>query len=101
MDKQPGVRPVGIGEVPIRFIGKVVMKNLKRDILKATQSLQFCAGQDLSSEAAIHTVYEMFNKENTGSIHTVYEMFSKENTGSIHAVYEMFNDENRQYLCRL
>ena len=68
LDKQPGVRPIGIHEILRRVIGKIVMKLLKRDLLKATGSLQLCAGQDAGSEAAIHAVYEMFNKEGTEAI---------------------------------
>ena len=68
LDKQPGVRPIGIGEVLRRIIGKVVMKLLKRDVLKATGSLQLCAGQDAGSEAAIHSVYDMFNAKNAEEV---------------------------------
>ena len=50
LDKQPGVRPIGTGLLLRRVIGKIVMKLLKRDVLKATGSLQFCAGQDAGSE---------------------------------------------------
>ena len=64
LDKQPGVRPIGIGEVLGPVIGKIVMKLLRKDILKATGFLQLCAGQDAGSEAAIHAVY-MFNEDNT------------------------------------
>ena len=41
------------------------MKLLRKDILKAIGSLQLCAGQDAGSEAAIHSVYDMFNEDNT------------------------------------
>ena len=68
LDKQPGVRPIEIGEILRRVIGKIVMKLLKRDILKATGSLQIWAGQDAGTEAAIHAVYEMFNKESTEAV---------------------------------
>ena len=63
LDKQPGVKPIGIGEVLRRVIGKIVIKLLKEDILKATGFLQLCAGQDAWSEAAIHAVYPMYNDE--------------------------------------
>ena len=61
MDKQSGVRPIGMDEVLRSVIGKIVMKLLKRDVLKTIGSLQICAGQDAGSEAAIYAVYEMFN----------------------------------------
>ena len=38
LDKQPGVRLKGIGEVLRWVIGKIVMKLLRKDILKATGS---------------------------------------------------------------
>ena len=68
LDKQPGVRPIGIGEILRRVFREIVMKLLKRDVLKATGSFQLCAGQNAGSEAAIHAVYEMFNKESTEAI---------------------------------
>ena len=46
LDKCPGVRPVGIGEVVRRIIGKTVMRTVKHDLLEAVGSIQLCAGQD-------------------------------------------------------
>ena len=69
LDKQPGSRPTGIGEILRRIIEKIVMKLLKRVVLKATGSLQLCAGQnEADSEAVIHAVYEIFNKESTEAV---------------------------------
>ena len=67
LDKQPGVRPIGFGEVLGPVIRKIVMKLLRKDILKATGFLQLCAGQDAGSEAAIHAVY-VFNEDNTEEV---------------------------------
>ena len=50
MDKQPGVRPIGIGEVLRRVVGKRVRKLLKRNVLKASGSLRLCVGQDAGSD---------------------------------------------------
>ena len=44
LDKCPGVRPVGIGEVVRRIVGKAVMKVVKRDLQEAIGSIQLCAG---------------------------------------------------------
>ena len=44
------------------------MKLLRKDILKATGSLQLCAGQDAGSEAAIHAVYDMFTEDDTEAV---------------------------------
>ena len=68
LDKQPGVRPIEISEVLERVIGKIVMKLFKKDVLKATGSLQLCAGQESGSEPAIYAIYEMFNKEITEAV---------------------------------
>ena len=50
LDKQPGVRPIGVGEVLRRVVGNRVMKLLKRNVLKASGSLRLCAGQDAGSD---------------------------------------------------
>ena len=54
LDKNPGLWPIGVGEVLRRIVGKAVMKVVKEDIKKAAGCLQFCGGQDAGCEAAIH-----------------------------------------------
>ena len=44
LEKDPGVRPIGIGEVLRRIVGKVVIYTIKPDILNSAGSLQLCAG---------------------------------------------------------
>ena len=63
LNKDPGVRPIGIGEVLKRTMGKCVMKLLRPDILKGSGNLQVCAGQDGGCEAAIHAMKDMFDED--------------------------------------
>ena len=55
-----GVRPIGIGEVLRRIMGKCVMKITKSDVMEAAGNLQLCAGQQAGAEAAIHATREIF-----------------------------------------
>ena len=65
LDKRLGVRPVGIGEVVCRVVGKVAMKVIKRDIQEAVGCIQLCAGQDAGCETAVHAMEHPFNEKDT------------------------------------
>ena len=56
MDKQPGVRPIGIGEVARRIIGKAILPIVKDDVLKVAGVQQLYVGQQTGCEVAIHAV---------------------------------------------
>ena len=56
LDKNPGVRPIGVGEVARRIICKAILTILNFDILEAVGPSQLCAGQDSGCEAAVHTI---------------------------------------------
>ena len=60
LDKNPGVRPIGIGETSSRIIAKAVLKVVKQDVKDAAGCLQMCAGQHAGCEAATHTMREIF-----------------------------------------
>ena len=45
LDKNPSIRPIGIGEVLHRIVGKAVTNVLKPDILNAVGPLQLSSGQ--------------------------------------------------------
>ena len=68
LDKRPGLRPTGVGEVLRRIAGKVATILLKKDVLQAAGSLQLCEGQVVGSEAVIHAMHDVFNDDNTESI---------------------------------
>ena len=61
LDKQPGVRPIGIGDVPRRIIAKSILYAVGDDVALAAGPLQTCAGQSAGSEAAVHAMKAMFD----------------------------------------
>jgi len=61
LDKNPGVRPIGIGDVPRRIVAKATLFVIGEDIISAAGPLQTCAGHAAGSEAAIHAMKELFD----------------------------------------
>ena len=68
LDKNPGVRPIGIGEVLRRIVGKVISKHASEYIKEAAGPLQVCAGHGAGAEAAIHSMREVFEREGTDAV---------------------------------
>ena len=56
LDKNPGIRPIGVGEALRRIIGKTISGFLKEEIKQAAGPLQVCAGHSAGAEAAIHAM---------------------------------------------
>ena len=63
LDKNPGIRPIGVGEVMRRFIGKAIGAELKDYIQEATGPLQMSTGLKGGSEAAIHAMRNIFDSD--------------------------------------
>ena len=68
LDKNPGVRPIGIGETLRRIIGKSVVSVLKKDIMHAAGVTQVCAGHPAGCEAAIHALRNVFAASDTDAV---------------------------------
>ena len=73
LDKCPGetplqVRPIGIGEVLRRIVGKSVMIVLKPEITQAAGPLQACAGHKGGVEAAVHAMKQVFDEPDTEAV---------------------------------
>ena len=68
LNKSPGVRPIGIGEVLRRIIGKAVMSVVKKDVVQAAGSLQVCAGQVAGVETAIHSMVDLFETDDSAAV---------------------------------
>ena len=68
LDKNPGLRPIGVGEVLRRIIGKTVVSALKQDVIKSVGSLQVCAGHEAGCEASVHAMREIFEDASSEAI---------------------------------
>ena len=68
LDKSPGLRPIGIGELIRRIVGKAVLRLLKKDISIAAGATQLCAGQEAGAEAIIHAMLEEYSEDTTEGI---------------------------------
>ena len=67
-DGTPGVRPVGVGEVLRRLVGKLLIGVIKEDITTAAGPLQTCTGIKAGIEAAIHAMRKVFEEEETQAV---------------------------------
>ena len=67
-DKSPGFRPIGIGEILRRLVGKLLVGELKQDLKEAAGPIQVCAGHEAGAEAAIHAMQSIFDEDNTQDI---------------------------------
>ena len=54
LDKNPGLRPIGVGEVLRRTYRIVIVSVLKNDVIDCTGSLQVCACREAGIETAVH-----------------------------------------------
>ena len=67
LDKCPGVRPIGVGEVQRRIITKAILKIIGGDV-EAAGPLQLCAGQDDGCEAAVYAMQSICHAPETEAV---------------------------------
>ena len=68
LNKNPGLRPIGIGETLRRILGKAVMSVIKQDVQVGVGNLQLCGGHEGGCEVGVHAVVDMFNDEDTEGV---------------------------------
>ncbi len=56
LDKQPGVRPVGIGESYQRLMAKCILSATGHHAMAACDNLNLCAGLPAGIEGAVHAM---------------------------------------------
>ena len=94
----PGVRPIGIGEILRRIIGKVVVGAIRDDIINAAGPLQTCAGLKAGIEASIHAMRQIFDKDDTEALLLVdaENAFNNLNRiAALHNIKELFSAFHR------
>ena len=65
LDRNPDLGSIATGEVLRRITGKVGMKIVKKDVIKAAGCLQLCIRQEAGIERAINAMPKMFHGSNT------------------------------------
>jgi len=60
LDKKPGVRPIAVGEVFRRLIGKAVMSIIEQDVRIATAPIQVCVGVPSACEVSVALLQHRF-----------------------------------------
>ena len=93
LDENPGTRPIGIGEVLRRIVGKAIIFTIKPQILESAGVLQLCAGQPAGCEAAVHAMSEMFAEEETDAVLLV------DATNAFNSINRKMMLHNIQYIC--
>ena len=71
LDKNPGARPIGACETIRRIISKAILSVVK-NILTVAGALQFCAGQDASCDAVVHSMHTIFDDPKMEALLLVY-----------------------------
>ena len=68
LDKFPGIRLIGIGEVLRRIIGRCIIRCISKDLLTIGNATQLCLGQKCGIEHAIHLLRETYQQPETEAI---------------------------------
>ena len=69
LDKCPGVRPIGIGEVMRRITGRKIVKCIRQYLTSLGGNMQLCLGQKCGIEHARHSLRHSFDDpENEGNL---------------------------------
>jgi hypothetical protein len=66
LDKEPGVRPVSIGEIFRRLFAKAILLVVGREATSACDNLNLCAGLKAGIEGAVHALRDAWEEDLNG-----------------------------------
>ena len=93
LNKNPGVRPIGVGEILRRIIGKAISWTLKQDIQEAAGPLQVATGLESGAEAAIHAMRVIFEDSECDAVILV------DASNAFNSLNRQVALHNIQYIC--
>ena len=68
LNKRPGVRPIGVGEVLRRVVAKSILRVVAGEVEDACGPLQKCSGLPAGIEAAVHAMQNIYSRESTEGV---------------------------------
>ena len=93
LNKNPGVRPIGVGEVLRRIVGKAIAWTLQDEIQISAGPLQVSSGLKGGAEAAIHAMHDIFNADKSDAVILV------DASNAFNLLNRMVALHNIQYIC--
>ena len=68
LDKMPGLRPIGVGEVAKRILGRSILRIVKEDVQRVVGPLQMCVGFENGVEVASLAMHAVFEDKHTEAV---------------------------------
>ena len=68
LEKNPGLRPIGVGEILRRIARKVVVSSTRNGIIDNVGLLQVCAGHEAGCKSVIQAMNNIFKDEQTEAV---------------------------------
>ena len=68
LDKNPGLQPIGIGDVLHQITSKVVVSYIRKDLISAVGLLQVCAWQEAGCESLVHAMHKIYEDQSLEAV---------------------------------
>ena len=91
LDKCPGVRPIGVGEVLRWILCKATLNLVREDVKDVVDSLQLCIGHDSGCEVAVHALRTIFEEEESDAVLLVNASNTFNSLNRSNALYNIMN----------